>query len=97
MLIDFRSVKNVCMRNNQMVWQVGDDTAWHKVGPNCYRHYSGVSMIQKGKLWDALDRDGNATYGHRTSRDAVMAAFQTSTLRRFDGPDDRKRGYTILR
>jgi hypothetical protein len=36
-------------------WDIDDDIAWARVGPGCYRHYSGASLIQKGKLWNAIN------------------------------------------
>ena len=80
------NVKKLCMQNNQTTWRVGDDAAWHKVGPAYYRHYSGVSMIQKRKLWHTLDRDGNASSGYRTSLDAVVSLTKKDlwTLEQFN-------------
>ena len=54
------------------MWRVSNDRAWHKVALGCYRHYSGVSVIRKGKLWYAVNRGGDVTSNHRNSRDAVI-------------------------
>lgn len=48
-------------------WDIEDDAAWVRVGPGCYRHYSGVSVVQKGKLWFA----GDSLPGRTTAIDAV--------------------------
>jgi hypothetical protein len=39
-------------------WDIDDDAAGARVEPGCYTHYSGVSLIQKGKLWNACTPTG---------------------------------------
>jgi len=52
-------------------WDIDDDAAWVRVGPGSYRHYSGVSIVQKGKLWFGASPDGDLLSGRKTSLDAA--------------------------
>ncbi|WP_348269679.1 hypothetical protein P8936_15190 [Edaphobacter paludis] len=55
----------------QVSWEINQDAAWARVGTGCYRHYSGASLIQKGKLWSAIDSGGDQTPRHKSAWNAL--------------------------
>jgi hypothetical protein len=74
--------KLIAMLNLSPVrWDIDDDAAWARLGMGCYRHYSGASLIQKGKLWNAISSDGDLTRGHKTAWDALECLEKTGLCR----------------
>jgi 5-methylcytosine-specific restriction endonuclease McrA len=56
-----------------LAWIIDDDSAWYKVDSQTYRHYSGISLAKRGKLWSANTTAGTLISKHQTALDAIIA------------------------
>jgi 5-methylcytosine-specific restriction endonuclease McrA len=55
-----------------MAWKVDEDSAWVKNANCSFRHYSGVGLSQRGKLWHAVAPDGQTYPTRRTASGALQ-------------------------